>query len=139
MADLYVHRKGATRSFGPGQDSIPPEYAEIGQPVIVPGDMGTASYLMAGTSKAMEETFGSTCHGAGRSMSRSQAKRKFYGEKVRSELKAQGIIVKAASMPVVAEEAPGAYKDIDSVVEVCHLVGISRKVARLRPLAVAKG
>ena len=139
MADLYVHRKGATRSFGPGQDSIPPEYAEIGQPVIVPGDMGTASYLMAGTSKAMDETFGSTCHGAGRFMSRSQAKRKFYGEKVRSELKAQGIIVKAASMPVVAEEAPGAYKDIDSVVEVCHLVGISRKVARLRPLAVAKG
>jgi tRNA-splicing ligase RtcB len=101
--------------------------------------MGTASYLMAGTGKAMEETFGSTCHGAGRFMSRSKAKRTFYGEKVQSDLRAKGILVRAASMPVIAEEAPGAYKDIDNVVEVCHRVGISRKVARLRPLAVAKG
>jgi len=137
--DLYIHRKGATRSFGPGEDSVPSDYSKIGQPVIVPGDMGTASYLMVGTGKAMDETFGSTCHGAGRFMSRSRAKRQFYGEKVKSDLRAKGILVKAASMPVIAEEAPGAYKDIDNVVEVCHRVGISKKVARLRPLAVAKG
>jgi tRNA-splicing ligase RtcB len=137
--DVYVHRKGATRSFGPGSPGLPSVYAKVGQPVIVPGDMGTASYLMAGTGKAMEETFGSTCHGAGRFMSRSKAKRTFYGEKVQSDLRAKGILVRAASMPVIAEEAPGAYKDIDNVVEVCHRVGISRKVARLRPLAVAKG
>jgi tRNA-splicing ligase RtcB len=137
--ELYVHRKGATRSFGPGEDAVPSNYSEIGQPVIVPGDMGTASYLMAGTQGAMENTFGSTCHGAGRFMSRSKAKRQFYGEKIQSDLRAKGILVRAASMPVIAEEAPGAYKDIDNVVEVCHRAGISRKIARLRPLAVAKG
>jgi tRNA-splicing ligase RtcB len=137
--ELCVHRKGATRSFGPGAEAVPSDYSAIGQPVIIPGDMGTASYLLVGTQRAMDETFGSTCHGAGRSLSRSEAKRRFYGEKVRSELRSKGIIVKAASMPVVAEEAPGAYKDIDRVVEVCHRAGISRKVARLRPMAVAKG
>jgi len=137
--ELCVHRKGATRSFGPGAEAVPSDYSGIGQPVIIPGDMGTASYLLVGTQRAMDETFGSTCHGAGRSLSRSEAKRRFYGEKVRSELRSKGIIVKAASMPVVAEEAPGAYKDIDRVVEVCHRAGISRKVARLRPMAVAKG
>jgi tRNA-splicing ligase RtcB len=137
--DLVVHRKGATRSFGPGDPAVPTDYAKIGQPVIIPGDMGTASYLLVGTEKAMTETFGSTCHGAGRSMSRSKAKRQFYGEKVRSDLRAKGIIVRAASMPVIAEEAPGAYKDVDNVVDVCHRAGISKKVARLRPLAVAKG
>ncbi|MBU7003974.1 MAG: RtcB family protein [Theionarchaea archaeon] len=137
--ELYVHRKGATRSFGPGEAALPTGYSDIGQPVIVPGDMGTASYLMAGTRGAMENTFGSTCHGAGRFMSRAKAKRQFYGEKVQSDLRAKGILVRAASMPVIAEEAPGAYKDIDNVVEVCHRAGISRKVARLRPLAVAKG
>jgi len=136
---LYVHRKGATRSFPPGSDAIPSDYSKVGQPVIVPGDMGTASYLMVGTETAMEETFGSTCHGAGRAMSRSRAKRTYRGERIQNDLRSQGIIVKAASMPVIAEEAPGAYKDIDNVVEVCHRAGISKKVARLRPLAVAKG
>lgn len=137
--ELYVHRKGATRAFGPGSDEIPSKYSKIGQPVIIPGDMGTASYLLVGTETAMTETFGSTCHGAGRAMSRTKAKRMYYGEKVRSDLRAKGIIVKAASMPIIAEEAPGAYKDIDNVVEVCHRLGISKKVVRLRPLAVAKG
>jgi len=137
--ELYVHRKGATRSFGPGSDAIPEEYKEIGQPVIIPGDMGTASYLLVGTERAMEETFGSTCHGAGRFLSRAKAKRKYYGQQVQSELRSKGIIVKAASMPVIAEEAPGAYKDIDRVVDVCERAGVSRKVARLKPLAVAKG
>ncbi len=137
--ELCVHRKGATRSFGPGSGSIPAKYSGIGQPVIIPGDMGTASHLLVGTERAMQETFGSTCHGAGRAMSRAAAKRRYYGERIRSDLRAKGIIIKAASMPVIAEEAPGAYKEIDRVVEVCHRAGISRKVARLRPLAVAKG
>ncbi len=137
--ELCVHRKGATRSFGPGSDSIPDDYSEIGQPVIIPGDMGTASYLLVGTETAMNETFGSTCHGAGRILSRTKAKKNFWGETVQSDLEKEGIIVKAASMPVIAEEAPGAYKDINNVVDVCHKVGISRKVAKLRPLAVTKG
>jgi tRNA-splicing ligase RtcB len=137
--ELCVHRKGATRSFGPGSPSIPDDYSKIGQPVIIPGDMGTASYLLVGTQKAMEETFGSTCHGAGRRMSRTQAKKTYWGETVQSDLKKEGIIVKAASMPVIAEEAPGAYKDINNVVNVSHKAGISKKIVKLRPLAVAKG
>jgi len=137
--EVYVHRKGATRAFGPGRREVPGDYREVGQPVIIPGDMGTASYVLAGTERAMEETFGSTCHGAGREMSRTKAKRSFRGEKVRAELERKGIYIRAASLPVIAEEAPNAYKDVSRVVQTTHDAGISRLVARLRPLGVAKG
>jgi tRNA-splicing ligase RtcB len=136
---VYVHRKGATRAFGPDNAEVPDKYRALGQPVLIPGDMGTSSYVLKGTDKAMEETFGSTCHGAGRVMSRQAATRKFWGETVISELQSKGIYVKAASRKVVAEEAPGAYKNVDSVVEVTHGAGISLKVARMRPLGVVKG
>jgi tRNA-splicing ligase RtcB len=136
---LCVHRKGATRAFGPGYPALPEEYRHLGQPVLIPGDMGTASYVLVGTEKAMQDTFGSTCHGAGRVMSRSKAKRTVRGDRLRSELEERGIIVKAGSMPGLAEEAPQAYKDIDHVVQVVHLAGLARKVAKLRPLGVIKG
>ena len=136
---LTVHRKGATRAFGPQHPSLPPDYRAIGQPVLIPGDMGTASYVLVGTDKAMEDTFGSAAHGAGRLMSRAEAKRRVRGEKLREELKAQGIEVRAGSMAGLAEEAPDAYKDVDAVVDTVHEAGIARKVARLRPLAVMKG
>jgi tRNA-splicing ligase RtcB len=135
---VYVHRKGATRAFGPGSTKIPLKYRDIGQPVLIPGDMGTESYLLKGT-KESEETFGSTCHGAGRVMSRHQAIHKWRGEEIVRELKSRGIYVHAASFKVLAEEAPGAYKDIKSVVEVTHEAGISKKVVRLVPLGVVKG
>jgi len=136
---LTVHRKGATRAFGPEHPSLPPDYRAIGQPVLIPGDMGTASYVLVGTDKAMEDTFGSAAHGAGRLLSRAEAKRRVCGEKLRDELKAQGIEVRAGSMAGLAEEAPEAYKDVDAVVDTVHEAGIARKVARLRPLAVMKG
>ncbi len=136
---FYVHRKGATRSFGPGRREIPVKYRNAGQPVIIPGDMGTASYLLVGTETAMQETFGSTCHGAGRKLSRSEAKRRFYGEKIQKQLLGQGIYIRAASRPILAEEAPGAYKNISEVVESTHGAGISKLVARFKPLGVAKG
>ncbi len=136
---FYVHRKGATRSFGPGRREIPVKYRNAGQPVIIPGDMGTASYLLVGTETAMQETFGSTCHGAGRKLSRSEAKRRFYGEKIQKQLLGQGIYIRAASRPLLAEEAPGAYKDISEVVESTHGAGISKLVARFKPIGVAKG
>ncbi|NLS75843.1 MAG: RtcB family protein [Chloroflexi bacterium] len=136
---LCVHRKGATRSLGPGGQGLPDAYREIGQPVLIPGSMGTASYVLAGTRKAMEESFGSTCHGAGRVLSRQSAKRQVRGDELRAELERQGIAVRAGSMPGLAEEAPDAYKDIDLVVEVVHGAGLSRKVARLEPLGVMKG
>jgi tRNA-splicing ligase RtcB len=136
---LCVHRKGATRAFGPGHPSLPPDYRAIGQPVLIPGDMGTASYVLVGTNRAMEETFGSAAHGAGRLLSRAEAKRQVRGEKLREQLKAQGIEVRAGSMAGLAEEAPEAYKDVDAVVDTIHAAGIARKVARLRPLAVMKG
>ncbi|BAW30844.1 MAG TPA: RtcB family protein [Methanothermobacter sp.] len=137
--EVYVHRKGATRAFGPGRKEIPPEYRKIGQPVIIPGTMGTSSYVLHGTETAMEETFGSTAHGAGRKMSRAGAKRTYRGEKVQRNLLGRGIYVRATSMPVIAEEAPGAYKDVDMVVNTSHKTGISRLVAKMIPLGVAKG
>jgi tRNA-splicing ligase RtcB len=134
-----VHRKGATRAFPPGFAGLPAEYRRVGQPVLVPGSMGTASYILVGTEKAMELTFGSTCHGAGRVMSRRQATRQVRGAELRERLERQGIAVRAGSMKRLAEEAPEAYKDVSQVVEVVHGLGIARKVARLSPLAVIKG
>jgi len=136
---LCVHRKGATRAFGPGHPDVPRQYRQVGQPVLVPGDMGTASYLLVGTEAAMAQTWGSTCHGAGRQMSRTQACKTKSGEQVIRELEGQGIVIRAAGRKTVAEEMPEAYKDVDRVVEVCHQAGLSHKVARLVPIAVMKG
>ncbi len=137
--DFLVHRKGATRAFGPGRPELPQHYSKTGQPVIIPGDMGTASYILAGTDKAMTETFGSTCHGAGRVMSRSKALKTKRGEKVIEDLRKKGIEILAQGMRTVAEEMPEAYKSIDNVVDIVHNVGISKKIARLIPLGVIKG
>jgi tRNA-splicing ligase RtcB len=136
---VCVHRKGATRAFGPGAPGLPPEYQDIGQPVLVPGSMGTASWVLVGTQASMEQSFGSTCHGAGRVMSRARAKKEVRGEKLRQDLEAEGIRVRAGSMAGLAEEAPMAYKDVDAVVETVSGAGIARKVARLVPVAVVKG
>jgi tRNA-splicing ligase RtcB len=136
---LCVHRKGATRAFGPGSVDIPADYREVGQPVLVPGSMGTASYVLVGTDKASELTFGSSCHGAGRVMSRTAARKRIQGAELRKQLEKQGIVVRAGSYRGLAEEAPAAYKDVSRVVEVVHGAGIARKVARLRPLSVIKG
>jgi len=136
---LVVHRKGATRAFGPGNPEIPGAYASVGQPVLVGGTMGTSSYILKGTVRGMEETFGSACHGAGRVMSRQQAKRRWVGRELVREMEARGILVRGHSLAGVAEEAPGAYKDVSDVVEVMHQTGISLKVARMRPLACLKG
>jgi tRNA-splicing ligase RtcB len=136
---VCVHRKGATRAFGPGFEELPPRYRGLGQPVLVPGSMGTASYVLVGTQASMAQTFGSSCHGAGRTMSRSKAKKMIHGGALRSQLEQEGIAVRAGSLKGVAEEAPVAYKDVDDVVQVVHNAGIARKVARLRPLAVIKG
>ena len=136
---LCVHRKGATRAFPPGHPDVPEAYRHVGQPVLIPGDMGTASYVLVGTQKAMEESFGTTCHGAGRLMSRRAAKRKIRGSELKEKLEAQGIQVRAGSMSGLAEEAPEAYKDVNRVVEVVHRAGLARKVAKLKPLAVMKG
>jgi len=136
---VCVHRKGATRAFGPGFEGLPPEYRPIGQPVLVPGSMGTASWVLVGTSKSMERSLGSCCHGAGRTMSRRKAKRSINGGELRRELEARGIKVRAGSLPGLAEEAPDAYKDVDAVVDAVTGAGIAKKVARLRPVAVVKG
>jgi tRNA-splicing ligase RtcB (3'-phosphate/5'-hydroxy nucleic acid ligase) len=136
---VCVHRKGATRAFGPGAEGLPPEYASIGQPVLVPGSMGTASWVLVGTQESMQRSFGSSCHGAGRVMSRSQAKKTVWGEDLRKDLEAEGIHIRAGSMAGLAEEAPSAYKDVDAVVETVAGAKIAEKVARLRPLAVIKG
>jgi tRNA-splicing ligase RtcB len=136
---VCVHRKGATRAFGPGSPDVPDVYKAIGQPVLVPGSMGTASWVLVGTEESMTRTWGSSCHGAGRVLSRSQAKREVRGEKLRDELEKSGIRVRAGSLPGLAEEAPRAYKDVDEVVETVSGAGIARKVARLRPVAVIKG
>ncbi len=135
---LCIHRKGATRAFGPGHPELPPRYKEIGQPVIIPGDMGTNSYLLVGTEKA-EETFYSTAHGAGRVMSRHQAIRISYGKSISRELEEKGIIVMASGRKTLAEEMPEAYKDVNEVVDVVQRAGISKKVCRMRPLGVVKG
>ena len=136
---LIIHRKGATRAFGPGMKDLPAGYREVGQPVLIPGDMGTASYVLVGTAEAMEKTFGTSCHGAGRVMSRSAAKKKIRGQELRQELAEKGIVVRGGSMAGLAEEAPEAYKDVDRVVNVVHSTGIARKVARVVPLGVIKG
>jgi len=136
---LCVHRKGATRSFGPGQHGIPDKYKNIGQPVIIPGDMGRNSYLLVGTEKAMEETFGSCCHGAGRVKSRTAALRTINQDTLLKELESQGIIVKASGRGTIVEEAPQAYKDVNDVVRVVHNAGIAKRVCRMRPLGVIKG
>ncbi|HJX40946.1 MAG TPA: RtcB family protein, partial [Anaerolineales bacterium] len=136
---VCVHRKGATRAFGPGSSELPDEYKPIGQPVLVPGSMGTASWVLVGTETSMTQSFGSTCHGAGRLMSRHEAKRNVRGEQLRQELETRGIHIRAGSMAGLAEEAPQAYKDVDAVVEVVSAAGIAAKVARLRPVAVIKG
>ncbi len=136
---LVVHRKGATRAFAPGRREIPEIYRDIGQPVLIPGDMGTASYVLVGTERAMEETFGSTCHGAGRVMSRAAAVRRWRGEEIKRRLEEKGEVIRAASWKVLAEEAPQVYKDVDEVVKAVELAGISRKVARNVPLGVVKG
>jgi len=136
---VCVHRKGATRAFGPGFAGLPPHYRPLGQPVLVPGSMGTASWVLLGTATSMEVSFGSCCHGAGRVMSRHQAKRTLRGERLRQDLEQAGVHVRAGSLSGLAEEAPQAYKDVDAVVEVVTQVGIATKVARLRPVAVVKG
>ena len=136
---VVVHRKGATRAFPAGHPDVPGPYKSVGQPVLIPGDMGRYSYLLVGTEQAMKETFGSTCHGAGRVMSRKAAMRESRGLDIQQELAKKGIIVKAASRGTLAEEAPEAYKDVSLVVETAHETGISRKVARLKPLGVIKG
>ncbi|MBU0988465.1 MAG: RtcB family protein [Proteobacteria bacterium] len=136
---VCVHRKGATRSFAPGHEALGEEYRKVGQPVIIPGDMGTASYVLVGTPKAMEETFGSTCHGAGRVLSRKAAKKASKGRAIHRELADKGIIVRWTGRSTMAEEMPEAYKDISQVVEVVHGAGISLKVAKLKPIGVVKG
>jgi tRNA-splicing ligase RtcB len=136
---LAVHRKGATRAFPPGHPELPEVYRNLGQPVLIPGDMGRASFVLLGTERAMEDTFGSTCHGAGRMMSRHQAIRQARGRSIRREMEDRGIIVKASGRETLAEEMSEAYKDISNVVDVVHNAGISLKVARLRPLGVIKG
>ena len=136
---LCVHRKGSTRAFPPGHPEIPAKYSSIGQPVIIPGDMGTASYILVGTQQAMEETFGSTCHGAGRVMSRRAAIRSTKGRPLQRELEDKGIFVRSRGRTTLQEEAPEAYKDVDEVVKSAHGAGISRRVARMKPLGVMKG
>ncbi|MFB6216054.1 MAG: RtcB family protein [Candidatus Aenigmatarchaeota archaeon] len=137
--EAYVHRKGATRAFPPGHDEIPDDYRDTGQPVMIPGNMGTGSYLLRGKEESMNISFGSTAHGSGRTMSRTKAKNEFWGETVQNDLKNEGILVKAASMPGVAEEAPGAYKSLENVVNVSHDVGVAEKVLKLDPMGVIKG
>ena len=137
--DFLVHRKGATRAFGPGNEEVPEKYRDVGQPVLIPGTMGTASYVLHGTEVAMEETFGSTAHGAGRVLSRSQAKKDYSADEITEDMENRGIKIKASSKHVIAEEAPGAYKDVDSVVRVSDSTGIAKLVARVKPLAVTKG
>ena len=136
---VVVHRKGATRAFPAGHPDVPKAYRDVGQPVLIPGSMGTASYVLAGAEGSMRETFGSSCHGAGRLLSRKAATRQYRGDKLRNELLKRGIYVRAASLRVVAEEAPGAYKSVDNVVSVVHQAGIAKLVARMKPMGVAKG
>lgn len=136
---VCVHRKGATRAFPPGSKMIPERYRRIGQPVLIPGDMGRYSYVALGTDKAMQETFGSSCHGAGRYMSRTKALKEAKGRNLIEELKGKGITIQAKGYKTIAEEMPGAYKDVSQVVEVMHNEGITTKVAKLKPVGVIKG
>jgi len=136
---VLVHRKGATRAFPPGHREIPAAYRQIGQPVLIPGSMGTASWVLVGTERAMQETFGSVCHGAGRLMSRTAAKKGRNAREVQERLEQQGILVRSETRDGILEEVPEAYKNVDQVIEVVHAAGLARKVARLRPMAVIKG
>jgi tRNA-splicing ligase RtcB len=136
---LCVHRKGATRAFGPGHPALPAAVRAIGQPVLIPGDMGRYSFLLIGKARAMEETFGSTCHGAGRVMSRAKAKKEGRGRNLIAELAEMGVTIRARGRATIAEEMPDAYKDVADVVKVMEAAGISDRVARLRPVAVIKG
>jgi tRNA-splicing ligase RtcB len=136
---LCVHRKGATRAFGPANPETPQAYRSVGQPVFIPGSMGTASYVLVGCDEALEKSFGSACHGAGRRMSRRRASRVKPGREVRDDLAAKGIVVRCPSLKELAEEAPHAYKDVDHVVDIVERAGLARKVARLIPLGVVKG
>lgn len=136
---LFVHRKGATRAFGPGHPTLPPDYKTVGQPVLIGGSMGTSSYILVGTSQGESLSFSSSCHGAGRSMSRHQASKKWRGRELIDELAQKNILIRSISYRGIAEEAPGAYKDVTTVVEVAEKAGISRKVAKLLPLICVKG
>jgi tRNA-splicing ligase RtcB (3'-phosphate/5'-hydroxy nucleic acid ligase) len=137
--DLLVHRKGATRAFPAGSDEIPPEYRDVGQPVFIPGSMGTSSFVLAGERGSVELAFGSTCHGAGRRLSRTAARKKIQGAELRRHLEERGIVVRSPSNKGLAEEAPFAYKDVERVVEIVERAGLSRRVAQLRPIGVVKG
>jgi tRNA-splicing ligase RtcB len=137
--DVCIHRKGATRSFGPGREEIPEVYRSVGQPVIIPGSMGTASYILVGTRQAEKLSFGSTAHGAGRMMSRHEARRRFRGEQIKQDLAEKGIELQSTNWRGVAEEAAQAYKDVDEVVRVSHEVGIGKLVVRVVPVGVMKG
>ncbi|MEE8402950.1 MAG: RtcB family protein, partial [Candidatus Hydrothermarchaeaceae archaeon] len=136
---LYVHRKGATRAFGPGRKEIPKEYRDIGQPVLIGGTMGTCSYILAGTKESSEKSFASSCHGAGRRMSRKAAKKQWYGKDIIKNMEREGILIRTHSFAGVAEEAPGAYKDVTEVINTVHEANLARKVAKVRPMAVIKG
>ena len=137
--EVLVHRKGATRAFPPGSPFIPARYRSVGQPVLIPGSMGTASWILVGQEAAMEQTFGTVCHGAGRAMSRSAAKRSQYAQGAKERLRKQGIFVKSQTREGISEEIPEAYKDVDAVIEVVHSEGLAKKVAKLRPMGVIKG
>lgn len=136
---LLVHRKGSTRAFPPHHPTIPADYQFIGQPVLIGGTMGTCSYVLTGTQKGMDETFGSTCHGAGRAQSRNRSRHALSYHEVLAQLQRQGIAIRVASPKLVMEEAPESYKDVSQVVETCHSAGISKKTVKLRPIAVIKG
>jgi tRNA-splicing ligase RtcB len=136
---VWIHRKGATRAFPPHHEKVPKDYRTVGQPVFIPGSMGTNSWVLVGTSKSMEISFGSTAHGAGRTMSRSAAKREFWGGHIKKTLERRGMVIKSASQVILAEEADSAYKDVNRIAEVSDKIGIATRVARLAPLAVVKG
>jgi tRNA-splicing ligase RtcB len=136
---VCVHRKGATRAFPAGHPEIPPDYQDVGQPVFIPGSMGTASFVLAGREGSMQRSFGTTCHGAGRRMSRTAVRKTVEGGALRRRLEEQGIAVRASSARGLAEEAPEAYKDVERVVEIVDRAGLAARVARLRPIGVVKG
>ena len=136
---VLVHRKGATRAFPAGRPEIPEAYKDIGQPVLIPGSMGTASYVLVGAKGSLEETFGTTCHGAGRVMSRTAAKKSPYAINARERLEKHGVIVRSETRDGISEEIPEAYKDVDAVINVVHNAGLSKRVARLKPIGVIKG
>ena len=137
--EVCVHRKGATRAFPAGHHDIPERYRDLGQPVIIPGDLGRASWVLVGGPRSMERSFGTTCHGAGRCLSRTAATKAAHGRDIRTELERAGVIARSRSHEGLAEEQPSAYKDVDLVVDVVHRAGLSLRVARLTPLGVIKG